>query len=366
MHTLRFIFISLLIVTFSFTSHGFALAVTIDIPERKLIDVMNADIEYILANKPGWRVRDGALACAALLRIGINEPVKEWLDAQGKVISEAKGEYVSTVRNYIDYSGDKAYLRKAYPKIVNVLEFERNLSRENTGRSHCDDFFALRGFQDGAYLANLMGRKKDSDWMQKEADDLRRSIYNSINKRGFNPASTAVAIVAAGELEHMPKELLNNAFDRYFTEFSKSMVSAPERKFEPYEIYLADVYFRMDQRSRGLTILRYFAKNSVDDIGWNRMAETASGYIGAVRTMFVYEADGKLILGEGLAPEWFDQGIEVKEMPTLYGKICYTIKKEGNVIKYFIYGTAKPPKGVKFVLPKEFSSCKIEEMKAKQ
>src|SRR3989338_4626737 len=100
--------------------------------------------------------------------------------------------------------------------------------------------------------------------------------------------------------------------------------------------------------------------------GQGYTVQTAPGYIDAVRKAFVYEDAGKLILGQGLAPEWFDQGIEVKDMPTLYGKICYVIKKEGNVIRYFIYGAAKPPKGVKFVLPKELSNCKIEEMKAKQ
>lgn len=368
MHTIRFIFISLLIAAFNLTSYGVTCAVTIDIPEKKLIDVMNADIEYILAltfgkdleNKPGPRIRDGALACAALLKMGISEPVKEWLDSVTFEDGAGWGgqvEYVFAVRNYIDYSGDKAYLQAAYPKVVKILEFTRGMRRENMGRSHCDDFFALGGFKDGAYLANLMGRKEDAGWMQKEADDLRKSIYDSINKSGFDPASTAVAIIAAGELEHMPKDILRNAFDRYFAEFSEGLISAQNRGPGPYEMYSADACLRLDQRDRGLTILRYFAENP---------AGSAAGYIDAVRTIFVYEDAGKLILGQGLAPEWFDQGIEVKDMPTLYGKICYVIKKEGNVIRYFIYGTAKPPKGVKFVLPRELSGCKIEEMKAKQ
>jgi len=86
--------------------------------------------------------------------------------------------------------------------------------------------------------------------------------------------------------------------------------------------------------------------------------------VDAVRTMFVYEDDGKLILGAGLAPEWFEKGIEVRDMPTLYGKICYKIVKKGDKIEYFLYGNAKPPKGVRFVLPKELRNCTVEEMKA--
>ena len=237
--------------------------------------------------------------------------------------------------------------------------------------------------------------------MQKEVDDFRKCLYDSIKKvadrdkinyiagcveKGdFDSTSTAIAIVAAGELEYMPKDLLKNTFDRYFADFSKGMEAGHERTFTPYEVRSANAYFRMDQRERGLTMLRYFTKDSVRPYGWNHMAEVVyakprtpsyigdmphtwvgSGYIDAVRTMFVYDDDGKLILGEGLAPEWFDKGIEVKDLPTPYGKICYVIKKEGDTIKYFIYGTAKPPKGVKFVLPKEFKGLKLEEMTAKK
>ena len=444
--------------------------VTIDIPEKRLIDVMKTNIAYILINKdgpwikPGSRnyshswIRDGSLTCTSLLRMGLNEPVKEWLDAftskvadngfvpyivfeDGNAVGnndngsgegvewDAQGEYVFAVRNYIDYSGDRAYLQTVYPKVVKVLEFTRNLRRRTMGddfkndpkkqpyygilpksnshegyypamTSYWDDYFALRGFKDGVYLANLMGDKAGADWMQKEVDDFRKCLYDSIKKvaerdkinyiagcveKGdFDPTSTAIGIVAAGELEYMPKDLLKNTFDRYFSEFSKGMEPGHERTFTPYEVRSANAYFRMDQRDRGLTMLRYFTRDSVRPYNWNHMAEVVyakprtpsyigdmphtwvgSGYIDAVRTMFVYEDDGKLILGEGLAPEWFEKGIQVKDLPTLYGKICYTIKKEGDVIRYFIYGTAKPPKGVKFVLPKEFSGCKIEEMKAK-
>jgi hypothetical protein len=80
--------------------------------------------------------------------------------------------------------------------------------------------------------------------------------------------------------------------------------------------------------------------------------------------MFVYEDNGKLVLGAGLDPEWFEKGIEVRDLPTLYGKVCYKIVKKEDKIVYFIYGNAKPPRGFKFVLPKELEGYKIEEMRA--
>ncbi|MDD5072530.1 MAG: discoidin domain-containing protein [Candidatus Omnitrophica bacterium] len=450
---------------------GFENRFTINIPEKRLIDVMKTNIAYILINKdgpwikPGSRnyshswMRDGCLTSSALLKVGVVEPVKEWLDAFSSKVTDngfvpyiifegdnavgnndngsgegvewdAQGEYVFAVRNYVDYSGDKEYLPKVYPKVVKVLEFTRSLRRRTMGddfkkdpkkqpyygilpksnshegyypamTSYWDDFFALKGFKDGVYLANMMGDTVSAEWMQKEVDDFRKCLYDSIKlvagrdkinyiagcveKGDFDSTSTAIAIVAAGELEYMPKDLLKNTFDRYYNDVSKGMEPGHERTFTPYEVRSANAYFRMDQRERGLTMLRYFTKDSTRPYAWNHMAEVVyakprtpsyigdmphtwvgSGYIDAVRTMFVYDDNGKLILGEGLAPEWFDQGIEVKDLPTPYGKICYVIKKEGDTIKYFIYGTAKPPKGVKFVLPKEFKDLKIEEMKAKQ
>ncbi|MDP3787455.1 MAG: discoidin domain-containing protein, partial [Candidatus Omnitrophota bacterium] len=380
---------------------------TISIPEERLINVMKTNIAYILINedtpwiKPGSRnyshswLRDGALTSVALLRMGMVDKVRDWVDAVTSKVGEdgyvpfiifeggnipafntsgsgegneydSQGEYVFAVRQYIDYSGDKQYLQKVYPKVVKALQFAQRLRRQNMTpefqsdpkkqpyygilpksnshegyypamTSYWDDFFVLRGFKDGVYLANLMGKKDDAEWMQREVDDFRKCIYDSIRKvaardkinyiagcveKGdFDSTSTAIAIVAGGELDYMPKDLLKNTFDRYFDEFSKGMVPGHERTFTPYEVRSANAYVRMGQRERGLTMLRYFTKDSVRPYGWNHMAEVVyakprtpsyigdmphtwvgSGYIDAVRTMFVYEANDKLVLGAGIDP----------------------------------------------------------------
>jgi len=265
--------------------------------------------------------------------------------------------------------------------------------------SYWDDFFAIRGFKDGIYLAEMMGDTENAAWMQEELDDLRKCVYGSIEivvKKGkldyipgcvekgdFDATSTAIAIVAAGELDYMPKDLLKKTFDKYYNDFKKGMVPGHERTFTPYEVRSANAFFKMGMRDHGLTMLRYFVKDSVRPYGWNHMAEVvhakprapsyigdmphtwvSSGYIDAVRTMFVYEDNGKLVLGAGLDPEWFEKGIEVRDLPTLYGKVCYKIVKKEDKIVYFIYGNAKPPRGFKFVLPKELEGYKIEEMRA--
>jgi len=380
MPLLRFVVVSWSIVVFVLPSLNLAFAeeapqslITIGIPEKQLIDVMNKKIECIvLARDSGnSRMRNGALACAALLKIGLNEPVKKWLEAAGSnetvTYNTAAGEYVFAVRSYIDYSGDKAYLQVIYPKAVKALEHLRSLSLQNTdaARNYTDDFFALRGLKDGVYLANLMGRKEDAGWIQNEVDDLRKRIYDSITKRNdLDAGSAAIAVSVADELKYMPKELLKNILEKYFSEYSENKAAGQQKtRYEPYS---ASAFFRMDRRSQGLALLRYLVKDSVMVEACGSSPEANPDYIDAICTMFVYEDNGKLILGEGLPAEWFDQGIEVKDMPTPYGKICYVLKKEGDVIRYFIYGSAKAPNGVRFVLPKELSKCKVEEMKAKQ
>lgn len=438
---------------------------TISIPEERLINVMKSNIAYILINedapwiKPGSRnyshswLRDGALTSVALLRMGMVDKVRDWVDAVTSKIGEdgyvpfiiyeggnipafnasgtgegneydSQGEYVFAVRQYIDYSGDRQYLEKVYPKVVKALQFAQRLRRQNMTpefqndpkkqpyygvlpksnshegyypamTSYWDDFFVLRGFKDGVYLANLMEKKDDAEWMQKEVEDFRKCIYDSIRKvaerdkinyiagcveKGdFDSTSTAIAIVACGELDYMPKDLLKNTFDRYFQEFSKGMVPGHERSFTPYEVRSANAYVRMGERDRGLTMLRYLTKDSVRPYGWNHMAEVVhakprtpsyigdmphtwvgSGYIDAVRTMFVYEANDKLVLGAGLDPVWFDKGVTVKDLPTIYGKINYSFKKEGGVIKFSADGKAQPAAGFVIPLPEALKSYKAE------
>nr|MBP6944351.1 discoidin domain-containing protein [Candidatus Omnitrophota bacterium] len=67
-------------------------AFQIDVPDREIVDAMKANLGYILINKdllklqPGSRnykkawMRDGALISAAMLRMGYNDDVKEFLD----------------------------------------------------------------------------------------------------------------------------------------------------------------------------------------------------------------------------------------------------------------------------------------------
>ncbi len=438
--------------------------IIIDIPEKRLIDVMKSNIAYILINKDGpwikpgprnydhsW-LRDGALTSAALLRMGFKDEVREWLDAVSSkawdngyvpfIIHnggnaagfnssatgegneyDSQGEYVFALRQYVDYTRDMDYLRGVYPKVVKALEFAVKLRRERMApdyqsdtkkkpyygilpqsnshegyypamHSYWDDFWVLRGLKDGVYLAKLLGKSEDAEWIEKEAEDFRKCIYESIKmvikrdnidyipgcaeKGDFDSTSTAIAITACDEVEHMPQPYLKNTFDRYFREFEKRLSAGGEATFTPYEVRSANAFIRMGEGKRGLTMLRYFVKDSVRPFNWNHMAEVVhakprtpsyigdmphtwvgSGYIDALRTIFVYEHDDRLILCAGIDTAWLDKGISVKNMPTAYGSIDYTFKKRDGKFELSVSGNAKPPKGFELILPEELLDCKI-------
>jgi hypothetical protein len=134
----------------------------------------------------------------------------------------------------------------------------------------------------------------------------------------------------------------------------------------------------MGDRKKALIMLRYFTEDSVRPYAWNHMAEVVhaknrapsyigdmphtwvgSGYISAVRTIFVYELEGQLIVAAGVDPKWFEEGIIVKDLPTLYGDTSYTIKEKDGTINISLKGDAKPPKGFIIPLPDELINKSI-------
>jgi len=78
--------------------------------------------------------------------------------------------------------------------------------------------------------------------------------------------------------------------------------------------------------------------------------------------LFLYEKNDSLILGAGIDEKWLDrkEGISVKNMPTYFGKISYSMQKKNNVLKIKVTGSAKPRKG--FVLKSPFLHKKIKSV----
>jgi hypothetical protein len=86
-----------------------------------------------------------------------------------------------------------------------------------------------------------------------------------------------------------------------------------------------------------------------------------SDFINAVRSMFVYEneLDQSLVLASALYQDWIDtpNGMSVQNLPTYYGEISYSIKKEISNYRFSIKGDVKlPANGIKI---KNFNGSKL-------
>lgn len=174
-------------------------------------------------------IRDGALMAAALLRMGVPGPVRDFLrwyaryqapdgnvpccvDAQGPdwlPEHDSHGQWLFAIAEQQRLAGDRALLAELWPgalRAVDTLEalrnqrvtarFERGELRARHGllpesashegylahpvHSYWDDFWALRGLGDAAELAGMQGDAAARVRIAALAAALRQSVYASI------------------------------------------------------------------------------------------------------------------------------------------------------------------------------------------
>jgi hypothetical protein len=260
--------------------------------------------------------------------------------------------------------------------------------------SYWDDFWALKGFKDAKTIAKILGKKDLVEWIQKEENALRESVKNSINLvmkhknidylpgcaelGDFDPTSSAIAVAVCGETKHFPSEIVENTFKKYYEGKNLNLSG----NYSPYEVRIIEAFVVMGQKEKANNLLKYLL-NDRRPLEWNHFAEVVHGdyrlgqyigdmphtwigaeYINSVRSMFVVEDEdmGDLLLCKGLTEDWFQENkkIEVKNLPTLWGKISYKVTKEENKIVINISGNISVPKEIIFFSPINLPIKKVE------
>ncbi len=78
-------------------------------------------------------------------------------------------------------------------------------------------------------------------------------------------------------------------------------------------------------------------------------------YILSIRSLFAYEreADQALVIAAGIADDWLDAGgVVVKDLPTYYGKLSYTLRREDSAtLRLMLAGNLAMPTGGIVVKP---------------
>ncbi len=262
--------------------------------------------------------------------------------------------------------------------------------------SYWDDFFIMKGLKDATEIQKILGETANYEKIKKVRDTFTENLYNSLNLAmklrkidyipgcvelgDFDATSTTIALTPCNELKNLPKPQVYNTFDKYY-EFFKNRRDGKLSwvNYTPYENRLIGSFISLDQPERAHELIDFFLSDQLPQ-GWNHWAEVVwkdkrfPGYIGdmphtwvgsdfinAIRSMFVYENefDQSLVLAAALYQDWIDTptGMSVEHLPTYYGEISYSIKRESINYRFSITGDVKlPANGIKI---RNFNGSKL-------
>ncbi|MBS1653250.1 MAG: discoidin domain-containing protein [Bacteroidetes bacterium] len=253
--------------------------------------------------------------------------------------------------------------------------------------SYWDDFFIMKGLKDAVDIQKILGETENEKRIAAIRDTFRTNLYNSINLAmkykginyipgcaelgDFDATSTTVSLTPCNEMNNLPKPQIYNTFNKYYDYFTKRKNNSIDWiNYTPYENRVIGSFIMLNEPGRAHELIDYFLHDQRPQ-GWFHWAEVVwkdqrtpkyigdmphtwvgSDFINAIRSIFVYENeyDSSLVLAAALYQDWIDapQGMSVENLPTYYGEVSYSIKKEGNNYHFKISGDLKlPANGIK-------------------
>ena len=188
----------------------------------------------------------------------------------------------------------------------------------------------------------------------------------------IDATSTTIALAPGGEAERLPKDLLENTFERYWRQFlDRRDRDRTWEAYTPYELRAIGAFTRLGRRDRAGALLDFFL-NDRRPLAWNGWAEVvgrearkprfigdmphawvASDYVRSVLDMFAFERDSDhaLVLAAGLPPAWFEgSGVGVRNLRTPYGPLTWSARARPGKLILRVSG-ARPPGGYLFPWP---------------
>ncbi len=221
--------------------------VVFDIPDSNLVNTIKSHLAYVLVNRDGFAIqpgsrqyerswiRDGAMTSVSLLRFGLTNTVREYIDWYAHFVQpdgavppsfraddpldcgpgsgleyDGQGLFNYLVMEYYRYTGDREFLAKQFEKMHRSMKFmseirqrtlipgymvtnppaeryvgifPRSFSHEGYDppmHSYWDDIWGLQGWKDGAEAARILGRDEIAGWADAEYRQLREGVKRSI------------------------------------------------------------------------------------------------------------------------------------------------------------------------------------------
>ncbi|WP_329890124.1 discoidin domain-containing protein [Stenotrophomonas muris] len=382
------------------------------------------------AMQPGPRnynrsfIRDGMATSAVLLRMGEAKVARDYLawysehgvHANGLVSPilnddgsvntgfgsdieyDSQGQYVALVADVARLDGGPESVRDYLPKVKAALHFLQEL-RERTlvpgykadqpaperfagilapsishegypspTHSYWDDYWGLKGWHDGAWLAEALGDHETARWAREQYkalyDALRASIRATMAWKGIDfipssadlgdgdPTGVSIALDPTGAQSVLPADALRTTFARYVEDVRKRSQPGALYAYTPYEIRNVLSYVHLGQPDVADELLQGLLHDR-RPLEWQVLAEVVHSrlrfprylgdmphtWIGAEygRTLFgmlMREDDDALSLLPGTPPSWVaGDGLTVERLPTAYGTLQMQARQRDRVLR---------------------------------
>ncbi len=382
------------------------------------------------AMQPGPRnynrsfIRDGAATAATLARMGMSKTARDYLawyashavhenglvspilNDDGTVNTgfgsdieyDSQGEFIWLVAELARLDGGAASVRDYQDEVRRAMKFMQEL-RERTlvpgykadqpaperfrgiiapsishegypvpTHSYWDDWWALKGWHDGAWLAEQWGDHETAKWAREQYAALRKSMTASIevtmrwkgtdtipadaDTGGSDPTSLSIGLDPAGQQDAMPAAALKTTFERYLADVRKRDEPGALFAYTPYEIRNVLTYVHLDQPEVANKLLMRFLGHR-RPAPWQVLAEVVysdprhaiylgdmphtwigSEYARAIFGMLMHEGDDALDLLPGAPQAWLQgEGLGVEGLPTAYGALTLRAQQQGDELR---------------------------------
>lgn len=236
--------------------------------------------------------------------------------------------------------------------------------------AYWDDFWALRGLKDAVNMAQVLDDQPQATRLAALRDDFRLTLAasiattmairnidflpGSVEWADFDPTATANAIALLyDELPQLlPPAAVERTFAKYLSNFRlRCRDEIPWINYSAYEVRIIGALVRLGQRQGALELLEFLlsdrrplAWNQWPEITWRdvktpgHMGDLPHSWIGAEYMLsflslfaFEQEVEQALVIAAGINAAWLADGFEicVKNLPTYYGKLSYTLRQDG-------------------------------------
>jgi len=382
------------------------------------------------AMQPGPRnynrsfIRDGMATSAVLLRMGESKVARDYLawysehgvHANGLVSPilnddgsvntgfgsdieyDSQGQYIALVADVARLDGGPESVRAYLPKVKAAMRFLQEL-RERTlvpgymasqpsperfagilapsishegypspTHSYWDDYWGLKGWHDGAWLAESLGDHETAAWARQQYtalhDALAASIRATMAWKGIDfipssadlgdgdPTGVSIALDPTGAQDVLPADVLRTTFARYLQDVRKRSEPGALYAYTPYEIRNVLSYVHLDQPEAADELLQGLLHDR-RPLEWQVLAEVVHSrlrfprylgdmphtWIGAEygRTLFgmlMREDDDALSLLPGTPPSWLaGDGLAVDRLPTAHGTLALQARQHQGTLQ---------------------------------